>query len=279
MRDASSWVSRYLALLGLPEMAEERPSLEALRKLTRAQVQNVPFENITAILRRAGVGAEGPVPPVDLEALLASWEAGAGGGVCFDATPMFRRLLDELGYQTSLALARISFMGSHQAVVVTLDSAEYLVDVANGAPFFDPIPLDRETIVRHGALAWRFTRESPGGVLQDRYIDGQWTPFCWYDLQAPEAEAIEAAYQRHHLPGETWVVGNLTLVRCTDDAVVRLRDTELIRFSAEGATTERFEPEQLPRVAAEVFGVPSLPIARAHAVLEELRRGGAIRQA
>jgi arylamine N-acetyltransferase len=69
------WVDRYLTLLRL---AAEAPGLEALGRLTRAHLCTIPFENVTAILRRRENAAR-LVPPVDPNALLESWERGGGG--------------------------------------------------------------------------------------------------------------------------------------------------------------------------------------------------------
>ena len=99
----------------------------------RAQGELGVFENVTAILRRARVPS-GPVPPVDLDALLRARAAGRGGGVCFELAPLFRRLLTGLGYRVWPILAQITFPGSHHATVVDLDGARYLVDVGSGAP-------------------------------------------------------------------------------------------------------------------------------------------------
>ena len=133
------WTSRYLSLIGVEQ---EAPGLDGLRRLVRAHVQKVPFENSASLLRRHEAGA-GPVPPLDTEALLVSWEARRAGGVCFEHTEMFGRLLVELGYVVTPIAGEISFPGSHQALLVDLGGARWLVDVGNGAPFFEPFPLDR----------------------------------------------------------------------------------------------------------------------------------------
>ena len=205
----SDWATRYLHVL---ELEPSSPTLEFLGRLCRAQVTRVPFENATAILRRRAA-ADGPAATLDEDAMLAAWEARAGGGVCVDAAPMFRHLLQVLGYTVRPILAQISFPGSHQASIVTLDGGEYLVDVANGAPFFEPIPLDEPAVVRRAGLAWRFRRDSGSMLVQDREIAGEWAPFCFYTLREASPEEIEAAYQHHHTPGVSWVVGNLILVR------------------------------------------------------------------
>ncbi len=252
------WIDRYLRLLG---MEDPKPDLETLSRLARTHLLTVPFENVTSILRRRGHLGQ-PVPPLDPETLLTAWEQRRGGGLCFEVADTFNRLLVALGFRTRVVLGFITFLGSHQAILVEMDGGRYLVDVANGAPFFDPIPLDRPVEIRHAELAYRFY---PGDAaetwLQDRWIDGTWTPFCSYELGPPDPGQRAAAFQRHHTLGEGWVVGRLTLAQCTEDAVYRLRDQEFTRFTAEGKETETVtQPEIRIRLVSEEFGLPGLPV-------------------
>lgn len=260
------WVGRYLALLGIDHSV---PSLELLTRLTRAQVCTIPFTNIPAILRQRAHPA-GPVPPIDPDSLLESWEQHRGGGVCFELAEMFSRLLVALGYRAYSVLAQISFPGSHQAVMVQLDGKNYLAEVSNGAPFFEPIPLDRAVEIRRVGLVYCFQPgEQPGHWVQERFIDGAWELFCRYDLRPPRPSEREAAYQRHHMPGASWVVDDLRLVQCRQDAVLALRDGRLTRFTAEGKDDEAVIATTAARVVAEVFGMPDLPVAAALEALAE----------
>ena len=260
------WVGRYLALLGIDHPA---PSFEMLTRLTRAQVRTIPFTNVPAILRRSAHPA-GPVPPIDHDALLESWERHRGGGVCFELAEMFSRLLVALGYHAYSMLAQISFPGSHQAVVVELDGRAYLAEVSNGAPFFEPIPLDRAVEIRRVGLVYRFRPgETAGSWVQERLIKGSWEPFCRYDLRPPHPSEREAAYQRHHTPGESWVVDDLRLVQCREDAVLALRNGQLTRFTPEGKVDETVTADAATRVVAEVFGMPDVPVAAAVEALTE----------
>jgi arylamine N-acetyltransferase len=293
----AAWVDRYLAFLGLER---EPPGLPALTRLVRAQIEGVVFENVTAILRRARTG-DGPVPAPDTEELLASWAARRGGGVCFDLAPTFRRLLAGLGYQVRPILAQISFPGSHHATVVDFDGgdgtedggvrvdgrsdgggARYLVDIGGGAPLWQPFKIGDTVEIRHAGLGYRLRPAGPAEAegdepdvyVQERWIDGEWQVFCRYDLRPAGAAAREAAYQRHQLAGATWVVGNLTLVRCTAEAVYRLRDDELVTHTAGGKRTDHLVTDaDYRQVAADVFGLPGLPIDEARAALDDIRRG------
>ncbi len=264
---SGEWIARYLRLLGVER---EAPSLAALRRLTRAHVLAVPFENITALRRRRG-NLGRPVPPPDPEALLTSWGQEQLGGVCFDITLMAGRLLAGLGYRARPVMGTISFAGSHQCVQVELDGERFLVDVGNGAPFFAPIPVQGEPVVRAGGLAYRFRPgEEPETCWQDRGIGGVWTPFCCYDLGPPDLAIRESAYQRHHTPGQSWVVDSLTLIRCEPEQVLSLRDDELTRFTPDGK--QRVPMADYGRLLREEFGLPNFPIDEGLQAWQELRR-------
>lgn len=141
------------------------PDAAALAQLTRAHVLTVPFENVTSLLRRRA-HAGGPVPPVDAEELLASRERGSGGGVCYEIAHLFGRLLAALGYRVHPVQGYITFPGSHQALLVDLEGARFLVDVGNGAPFFEPIGLCEAVEIRlrprlshvHRSRSWPHVR-------------------------------------------------------------------------------------------------------------------------
>jgi N-hydroxyarylamine O-acetyltransferase len=271
---SQDWVRRYLAFLGVVHRA---PHALALAELTRAHVLTVPFENVTSLLRRRAHPGR-PVPPVDADELLARWEQRRGGGVCFEVADLFGRLLAALGYCVHPVLGFITFPGSHQALLVHLGNARLLVDVGNGAPFLEPIPLRESVEIRRAGLAYRFRPDvANGDWVQERWIDGAWAPFCRYALRPADPLAQAAAYQRHHTPGETWVTGSLTLIRCSEEQVLLLRDEELSRLTVAGKQTERISTlADYKRVAAETFRLPALPIAEGVCAWREAvsRQGG-----
>jgi N-hydroxyarylamine O-acetyltransferase len=266
----ADWTARYLALLGIEHPA---PSLEALTGLVQAHVLAVPFENVTALLRRRD-HPTGPVPSPDPAALLATWEQRAGGGVCFDIVSMVAPLLRSLGYRVDVILAHISGPFGHQAVVVHLDGKRYLVDLGNGAPLFAPIPLDGVTEVHEHGLGFRFRRNADAprvaGTeewLRDRASDDGWQPGCRYELQPAADTDRDAGYQHHMTPVATWVLGTLTMTRSTTDAVHSLRDDTLMTYTTSGKkTTTLADAADYRRVATDIFGLPHLPILEALAV-------------
>ena len=263
----AAWVQRYLGLLGL---SHEQPGFDSLCRLTRAHLLRVPFENVTSLLRRAAA-PDGPVPELDPELVLGQWEKGRSGGLCFEVTTMLAALLNALGYEARRVLGRITFPGSHQAVIVGLEGREYLVDLGCGAPLFEPIPLDESTEVHRAGLSYRFRREDGDTFVQDRLIEGAWQPFCFYDLRVAGDPDCAAAYQRHHVPFESWVVSSLTLVRCREDEVLQLRDGRFTRYSAEGKSSGSVvSPGDYARLVRDALGLPDLPIDEGVAAFESI---------
>jgi arylamine N-acetyltransferase len=255
---ASTWMRRYLALLGVEHVA---PGLKALHRLVRAHVQAIPFENSGSLLRRREAGS-GPVRALDSEALLTAWEARRAGGVCFEHTEMLGRLLAELGYEVVPIAGEISFPGSHQALLVTLGGRRWLVDAGNGAPFFEPIPLDGPFEIRRLGLGYRFGAHprDPGVWIQERAMDEGWKPYCRYLLRPQSPEDREAAYQRHHRPRETWVTSAMVLIRSRDEEVLVVRNGDQQRYTSHGKHSTRVEDLEAWARLPGAIGLPGLPV-------------------
>lgn len=254
------WVQRYLRLLGAEP---EHPGVEALGHLIRANVLTIPFINVSSILRRARTPLGAPVPPLDTEEILISWEEQRSGGVCFERTSMFGRLLGALGYDAHPIVANASFPGSHNAVLVHLEGKRYLAEVGAASPFFDAVALGAEAEVRHAGLTYRFRAgDAPDVLLQERLINGAWTGFCSYDLRVPDDDAVEEAYQRHHTPGQSWVVDDLFLVRSSEVDVKVFRNQQFTHYTQDGKRSERItDPAAIAHLVSNVFALPRLPIA------------------
>jgi arylamine N-acetyltransferase len=257
---AEGWTARYLALLGLERVPPSRTALDAIVRAHRS----ITFECVSSLMRRHATGS-GPVPPLDLDDVLASWEARAAGGVCYEFGSMLERLLADLGYTAYPVLAQISFPGSHSALVAELDGRRLLVDVGNGQPILEAIDVDEPFEIDRAGLRYRFDRDAATGKLvQDRWVDGGFKPFVTYEDRPATAEEMEASYQRHHaLPPMTFVMQNFRLVRCADDEVIQLRDHEFSRWTAAGKTVEFVHGAARYReLVAGPFGLPGMDVGR-----------------
>src|SRR5690606_11316760 len=102
-------------------------------------------------------------------------------------------------------------------------------------------------------------------------IDGVWTEFCQYDLRPASEEERDQGYQRHHIPGETWVVGSITLMRYFDATgeVFALRDGRFTHYREAGKLSlDVTAAADYERHLREDLVWPELPIADALQALE-----------
>jgi len=131
---------RYLSILGL---GAEDPSLGHLRRLVRAQLIRVPFENISKLYLKKTQNAR-YIP--SLEEHLEGIERCNFGGTCYANNPYFAKLLRHCGYDVDLCGADMTRPDVHVVSMVRLEGRDYLVDVGYGAPLYEPMPrdLDRE---------------------------------------------------------------------------------------------------------------------------------------
>lgn len=264
------WTDRYVAFLGIERGA---PDVATLNEVIRAH-RRITFENVSSLIRRHEAG-EGPVPALDLDALLTVWTERRGGGACYEVGGMLGRLLEALGYEVFPVLAQISFPGSHSALMARLDGRQWLVDVGNGQPLFEAIAADDTTEIRRAGLSYRF-RPDPATrkLVQDRWVEGAFRPFVTYEMSPAAPAEMEASYQRHHaLPPMTFVMQNFRLVRCSEEEVIQLRDHLLTRYTADGKATE--EVRGLARyreLIAGPFGFPGMDVERGLRAWEAITR-------
>ena len=257
---ADGWSTRYLELLGVPAGPPSREHLDAIVRAHRA----ITFECVSSLIRRHAAGS-GPVPPLDLERQLDAWTARAGGGVCFEFGAMLGPLLVDLGYRAWPVLARISFPGSHSALMAELDGRTHLVDVGNGQPILEAIPIDEPFEIDRAGLRYRFRRDPDDGrLIQDRFVEGAFRPFVTYELEAATPAELEASYQRHHaLPPESFVIGSFRLVAIGEDEVVQLRDRELTTWRQGGKTVETVrDVAHYRELVAGPLGLPGMDVER-----------------
>jgi arylamine N-acetyltransferase len=260
----ASWYRRYLQMLGLEDLEGIPPRLENLNRIVHSH-RHMPFESISSLQRRYLAGLVGPVASLNLDEQLDTWERRAGGGVCYEFGAMLGALLDHLGYQPVPNLARISFPGSHSALIVQLPEGRYIADVGNGQPIYEAIPIDTPFEFTRGGLGYRFWLDHElGKLVQDRRERGDWKSYVWYDLEGASDEEMDASMQRHHaLPPMTFVMQNFRVVVCRpdEDLVIQLRDHDLIHYRASGKTTQEvYGLARYREVVVDELGMPGLDV-------------------
>ncbi|KDN23592.1 arylamine N-acetyltransferase family protein [Amycolatopsis rifamycinica] len=239
-------IDAYLDRLGVARPAA--PDLATLRHLQERHLAAVPFENLSSHLGEPVV--------LDEEALFGKIVHRRRGGFCYELNGLFAALLRALGYDASLHAAQVfrpdGTLGpplDHAAIVVSLDSADWLVDVGFGR--FARHPLDLSAVEAQRDPDGEFlVLDAPHGDL-DVLLDGK----PQYRLERrprPLADFVPMAWWQTTSP-ESHFTRSLTCSRLTSQGRVTLSGGKLIE-TVDGVRNEiRLATPEAIRAAYRVY--------------------------
>jgi N-hydroxyarylamine O-acetyltransferase len=178
----------YLARVGVPDRG--RPDITTLRRIHRAHLTSIPFENLD-VLRGRGVD-------LDLDALRAKLVDQRRGGYCFEHNTLLMAVLRDLGFSTDAMEARVRVGATvvrprtHMVLMVKIDGDLWLADVGFGGDGpLDPVPLSGALSEQSG-MSYRIASEGPVRILQSRAF-GEWTDLYAFLPQATYPVDFELA--------------------------------------------------------------------------------------
>jgi len=243
---------RYLDLL---EVEPHDAGFESLRRLVRAQVQRVPFENVSKIYYWKTMGLSG-VP--GLEMYLDGIEHHGFGGTCYSNNPHFHGLLVALGYDARLHGADMTQPDVHTAISVRLNDHRYHIDTGYAAPFDRPLPKDSDTDVdvRLGNERWLLRPADAAGRSQmEHHRDGR--QIHGYTVKPAERDPsyFAPAIMDSYRPDSTFM-NTVRLVRFGDGWSLGIQDYNLIHATRDGYEIRRLSGrEELVVAIADNFGI------------------------
>ena len=188
-------VDAYLARIGY--QGTRAPAAETLRRLHRAHLLAVPFENLDIAMGRPLAIA----PSVLYDKIV--WRRR--GGFCYELNTLFGWLLEQLGFEVTMLSARVFSDGQpgpafdHMLLRVA-GPVPWIADVGFGDSFIEPLPLDGQTRTQRGWIyrlteaegAWTLQRQRPGAAQEPQYIFSltprerdEFNPMCHYHQTSP----------------------------------------------------------------------------------------------
>jgi arylamine N-acetyltransferase len=252
---------RYLGILGV----ERRPpSLESLTELVSAQLIRAPFENLSKLyLHRV----EGATTIPTLEGYLDGIEGWRLGGTCYANNFYFFTLLTSLGYDTRLCGADMSKPDVHLVIMVRVEGREYLVDVGYAAPFYRPLPRDRDAdhIIDFGRCRYVLrTQDETGSSRLELMRDGK--PIHGY-LAKPEPRTVDefVGVIRGSYRADSTFMNAVVIERFSPSGSTRIHNLKITRteIGGDSDSTELDDLDELIDVIRERMGVPERVTARA----------------
>lgn len=173
--DADALLHRIQSLVCVTSEAATNRD-DVLRTIVRGWVHSVPFENIDPLLRRTAAS-------LNLSDLLARVVGGHRGGFCFEQNGLLGALLIKLGFEVSLATARMwrpqsseyGPVNTHMLLIVQTRSGtatKWVVDVANGNWMVEPLHLEDDALQTEGqdGEAYQLVRLRPGDTSADGLV-------------------------------------------------------------------------------------------------------------
>ena len=128
--------NKYMEILGI---AKKEPGMDLLKKVVKAHLLHLPFENISKIYYKKFRNLIGiPEPQLFLDGV----EKNHFGGTCYTLNYYLNLLLRHLGFDARLCGADMTKPDVHLMNIVTLNNCEFIVDAGYAAPFLVPLPRD-----------------------------------------------------------------------------------------------------------------------------------------
>ena len=237
-------IKDYLLRLGLSE--EICADLDGLNTLVRAQLTNIPFENID-------VWATGACPSLATEDLFEKIVLHKRGGYCFELNTLFRILLNSLGFDAYQCIASLIHEDrvdppAHNIIICLLDGKKYLIDVGFGGP----VPLEAMELKTGICNGFRLWKQNDMWYLER--TDGTKPAFCFRDIPAEMRELVPLNFYISQKPDSHFRHILRCNLRHTDGTVCTLVD-ELLQIHTDGTTQELAVTDHLA-VLQQYFGMP-----------------------
>jgi N-hydroxyarylamine O-acetyltransferase len=244
----------YLARIGL----SGRPGIAEVH---RAQLTAIPFENLDPYC-----GVPVSLAPDDLERKLV---AGRRGGYCFEQNLLLAAAFEALGAEVDLLLARVRAGAApgvvrprtHLVLRVPADGSEWLADVGFGlGSLLEPLPFGSGG--EHEQAGWRFrlVADGPELVLQSAQRGELVDLYGFVPQPVPFADVETSNWFTSTHPRSPFVTGVIVSTHRSDGSRLMLRDwgdgLALKEETPAGATITPVDPEALPELLAELFGLP-----------------------
>ena len=258
MSSQQSLFEKYLDLLSV---RKSKPDFNLLRKIVRAHLIKVPFENISKLLyKKQGMNY---IPNLGL--FLEGIEKYNFGGTCYTNNYYLYCLLQHLGYEIKLCGADMKNPDVHIISIVKIDDQEYLIDAGNAAPFFEPLPtfLTLDYVIRLGNEKYIVKpKDELGKTKVEQYSDGKIQH--WYTTLALERKIedfrklIEESYSDNAV-----FMNAVRLTRFFETGSIVLKNFYLSETISNHTSTTKIILKDFPSVIKEKFGITTDVVTQA----------------
>lgn len=268
MTHLTAYTSEYLACLNLQL---EKPSYDYLSRICHAHLNTFPFENISKLLYYHNKNIEIP----SLDSFVQNYRTNHFGGTCYTLNANLRKFLSNLGFDCY----PIMLGKEHMGIIVMIDHERFYVDCGAAAPFFKPVPFERDfkNISSFGddEVHLRPVDIEKHEYTYTRFTNGTQSGKVWHFHSRIKAElndftpALQKSFEEN--------APFMTILRCQRYQTDKQRSVSLVnnKFGIRDAdgittTTTLASVEEIQDVIANEFLLHNMPVGEAIDVLNTL---------
>ena len=257
---------KYLDIL---KVEFSSPTFESLRKIVKAHLVKIPFENISKLYYKKRRVLNIP----DLSAFLSGIENFNFGGTCYTNNYYLYTLLEHLGYKIKLCGADMKSPDVHLISIVTIDEQEYIIDCGYAAPFFNPLPrnLNEDYIISFGEEKYIVKpKDELDRTKVEQYNNGKLQH--WYTAKPQRrkigefAKVIEDSYA-----DDATFMNAVRITKYTEKGSIVLKNLYLTETTGSQYSTIKIELKNIPSIVQEKFGMPANIVEEAISSINDLK--------
>lgn len=240
-------LTAYRSRLGLT--GELPPTLDTLRRLHRAHISIIPFENLELL--------DGLQPQMDIEFLYEKLFVRRRGGVCFELSFAFLHLLRGLGYdafQITSCVREAGRMNEHPMILTRLPEGDFLVDVGFVDTALPVLPIIAGPITEAFGQRFRIVQREEYLQLTRQTPEGDWERMYDFSTRPMEVSDYLDQLRWAAAPGNTVFSTYPICSRLYPDCHIYFtRDTAHIRRGGVVTSTRLESSEAVRRFLREHF--------------------------
>lgn len=226
-------VDSYLRRL---RIQKEPPSLAYLKKLHKAHLLHIPFENLDIHYRNKIV--------LDYKDVFHKLITMQRGGFCYELNGLFYHLLYHLGYEAHLISAQTrkgdgySKDYDHMAIIVSMENENWLVDVGFGESFQFPKKVELNTVQMDYTDYWKLVIDADDlYVLQQSRDYSVFYSKYRFNLEEKQPIQFIEMCEYHQTSPDSHFTGQKMITKLTENGRVTLTERKL-KVIALGEATE-----------------------------------------
>jgi len=177
-------------------IGELRPSLQVLKKLQKAHLLNIPFENLDIIAK--------VLIELNIEKLYHKIVINNRGGFCYELNGLFFHLLKIIGFKVKMVSARVynkkkgyGAEFDHMVIIARIKKDDYICDVGYGEFAFAPLKIELNSVQEDRRGLFRVEEYDSNYLRVSKHDVDKWIPEYIFSLQSRELKEYKEMCNYH----------------------------------------------------------------------------------